>query len=261
MTLVAVTADFIAPYPDQGRLGLPSDDILHPPSFKHPFGTTNLGRDILSATIFGGRISLLLAVEIALIILAVGVTIGLIAGFYGGIVDELAMRVTDVFLGFPSILLSLLIVATIGGGYNAVVIALGTTWWTWHARLARSAALTLKNQPFVLASRSWGANSFKVLVRHILPNAMPPQITLMAQDFGAIILAASGLSFLGLGIQEPTPDWGLLIASSRAYFPINWWFATFPGLALFITVLGFTLLGEGLRDYLDPKLRRIIVLR
>lgn len=258
MTLMAILADVLAPFPDQGGLGTPGADVLKPPSGRYILGTTSLGQDLLSRMIYGARSSLLLSAIIVSIITVTGFTLGTIAGYFGGIFDDIIMRVTDVFLAFPNVLLSMLLVATIGPGFNSVVIALGSTWWPWHARLARSQALVFRNESFVLAAQSLGQSNFKVMLKHIVPNSLPPNIMQAAADLGSVILAAAGLSFLGLGLQEPTADWGLLISKGRAYFPTFWWYSAFPGMFLSITILGFALMGDAVREFLDPRLRKAV---
>jgi peptide/nickel transport system permease protein len=258
MFMMGVFADVLAPYPKHGLLGTPSQFILEPPSDEFRLGTTETGRDLLSRIIYGARTSLILTIVVVSITLGIGFSLGVTAGFFGGWVDDVIMRIADMKLAFPSILLAMLIVATIGPGFWSVVMALGLTWWPWHARLSRSQAFSIRQEMYVHAARAMGAGEFKILFRHVIPNALGPNLVQASADLGSVLLAASGLSFLGLGIQEPVADWGLTIAQGRNYFPTFWWVSTFPGVFLSLTVLGFALMGESIREYIDPRLRQLI---
>lgn len=195
---------------------------------------------------------------IAFIILSIAlvVVIGALAGYLGGLADELLMRLTDLFLAFPALILAMAIAASLGRSLQNVVIALTAVYWPWYARLVRGQVLALKEREFVEAARAMGASSHRVLLRHILPNTTVPIIVQLTIDVGYAVLATAGLSFLGLGAQPPIPEWGTMIAGARTFFREAWWYITFPGLALTLTVVGFNLLGDGLRDYLDPRTRR-----
>lgn len=255
VTLAGLLAPWLAPYPDQGR-GLSSlSTRLQPPGAAHPFGTDHLGRDLLSRVLFGARVSLQAAVVVVALAALVGVPLGLIAGYYGGVIDEVIMRISDMILAFPSLLLAIAIVAALGPSLTNAMIALSVPWWPWYTRLIRSQVLSLREQQFVEAARALGASDLRVMFRHILPNSLSPLVVEATLDMGYVILAMSGLSFLGLGAQPPTPDWGSMIAFGREFIFNQWWVATFPGLAIFVTVLGFNLLGDGIRELLDPKLR------
>jgi len=258
IAVMGIFADFLAPYPSHGALGTPSPFILKAPGDGFILGTTETGRDLLSRIIYGARTSLSLTVIVVAIVLSVGFSLGVTAGYFGGWVDDVIMRITDMILAFPSILLAMLVVATIGPSFWSVVIALGLTWWPWHARLSRSQAISIKQEMYVQAARTMGVSEFKILLRHVVPNALGPNLVQASADLGSVLLAASGLSFLGLGIQEPVSDWGLTIAQGRNYFPTFWWISAFPGLFLSLTVLGFALMGESIREYIDPKLRQLI---
>lgn len=225
------------------------------PSSGHIFGTDELGRDVLSRVMAGARISLGIAVLILAIAVTVGVTIGAIAGYFGGLVDELLMRLTDVFLAFPALILAMAIAASLGRDIKNVVIALTVVYWPWYARLVRGQVLSIKQRDYVEAARSVGAPSRQIMTRHVLPNATAPVIIQMTVDVGYAVLSTAGLSFLGLGAQPPSPEWGTMISGARTYFRDAWWYITFPGLALTLTVVAFNLLGDGLRDYLDPRTR------
>lgn len=246
-----------------GSLLAPHDPVqpnvavkLQPPSSTYWFGTDELGRDILSRVMSGAKYSLGVAFIILSIAVLVGTIVGLIAGYAGGIVDELLMRVTDLFLAFPALVLAMAIAATLGRTLENTVIALTVVYWPWYARLVRGQVLWLKEREFVEAARAIGASPLRILGRHILPNTLAVVIVQLTLDVGYAVLATSGLSFIGLGAQPPTPEWGTMIAGARTFFREAWWYITFPGLALTLTVLGFNLLGDGLRDFLDPRTRR-----
>lgn len=228
-------------------------DKLLGPSSKHWFGTDDLGRDIFSRVISGAKYSLGVAVVILAIAVTLGTVLGAIAGYFGGMVDELLMRLTDMFLAFPALILAIAISATLGPNLRNAVIALSTVFWPWYARLVRGQVLAIKSRDFIEAARSVGVPGGRLLYRHIMPSAISVIVIQMTLDVGYAILATSSLSFIGLGAQPPTPEWGAMISSARAYFREAWWYITFPGLALTITVLGFNLLGDGLRDYFDPR--------
>jgi len=229
---------------------------LHAPSTTYWFGTDELGRDILSRVMSGAKYSLGIACIILSIALIIGVVVGAIAGYLGGLVDEILMRVTDLFLAFPALILAMAIAATLGRNLQNVVIALIAVYWPWYARLVRGQVLSIKEREFVEAARAVGAGPGRVMLRHILPNTTAPVIVQLTIDVGYAVLATAGLSFLGLGAQPPIPEWGTMIAGARTFFREAWWYITFPGLALTLTVVGFNLLGDGLRDYLDPRSRR-----
>ncbi len=230
-------------------------DQLQGPSTSHLLGTDDLGRDILSRVMAGARISLGVAAIVLSIAVTLGCLVGGISGFVGGIYDDVLMRITDLFLAFPFLILAIAISASLGPSLRNTVIALSVVYWPWYARLVRGQVLLVKNREFVEAARSAGASSRRILMRHVFPNALSPVIVQLTLDIGYAILATSSLSFIGLGAQPPTPEWGAMINSARSHFQDAWWFITFPGIALAITVLGFNLLGDGLRDFLDPRTR------
>ncbi len=229
---------------------------LHPPSSTYWFGTDELGRDILSRVMSGAKYSLGIAFIILSIALVIGVLVGALAGYLGGLVDEVLMRVTDLFLAFPALILAMAIAATLGRNLQNVVVALTAVYWPWYARLVRGQVLAVKEREFVEAARAVGASPGRVMLRHILPNTMAPVIVQLTIDVGYAVLATAGLSFLGLGAQPPLPEWGTMIAGARTFFREAWWYISFPGLALTLTVVGFNLLGDGLRDYFDPRSRQ-----
>ncbi len=252
--LIAVFAPYIAPYPEHVSSNNPHAQLL-PPSAKYICGTDELGRDIFSRIIFGTRISLIASVTAVGIALLIGVPLGLIAGYYGGFLDELIMRITDMFLSFPPLLLAMAIAAFLGPNLRNAILAIIVSWWPWFTRLIRGQTVSIKEKEFVRAAKSIGTSSFVIMFKHILPNAIAPVIVQASMDLGGIILTLASLSFLGLGAQPPIPEWGLMVNTSLTYFMNAWWYGIFPGLAIFITVLAFNLMGDGLREILDPKTR------
>lgn len=252
LILVAIFAPFISPYdPLRQNYGA----LLLSPSAKHPLGTDDLGRDMLSRIIYGTRYALLIGVVIVMIETAIGVTLGLIAGYYGGIVDAAIMRFVDIMLSLPVLVLALAIAGALGGGLLNVILAIGVVGWVMFTRLLRGEVLSARASVYVEAARVIGASNIRILASHILPNTIAPIIVLATLSIPDAILTSAALSFLGIGAQPPTPEWGLILSSGRSYLSTAWWIATFPGLAIMLTVLGFNFLGDGLRDALDPKLR------
>ena len=222
----------------------------------HPLGTDNLGRDILSRLLYGGRASLVLAASAVALAAGVGVAVGLVAGVAGGRLDDVVMRLADVQLAFPVIMLAIAIVAVVGTSPAALVSVLALSGWVLYARTVRAAVLTIRETEFVEAARTLGAGTPRLIVRHILPNTLAPILVLGSSQFATMVLLESGLSFLGLGLQPPQPSWGLMLAEGRDYLSNAWWLATLPGVAISLVVLGANLLGDGLRDLLDPRLRQ-----
>lgn len=229
-------------------------EALTPPSARHWLGTDEYGRDMFSRVVMGSRVSLGIGVVSVLIAGLVGVPLGLIAGFYPR-ADGPIMRVTDVLLAFPGVLLAMAVVAALGPGLYNVMIAMGIWAAPVYTRMSRSSVLALRESPFVEAARAIGNSEARILLRHVFPNTLAPLIVISTTRIGSAILSAAGLSFLGLGAQPPTPDWGAMLSSGKAYIREAYWVALFPGLAVFLTVLGFNLLGDALRDVLDPRLR------
>jgi len=255
LILTVFFAPYLAPYPDQGR-GLSNlKERLLSPSIKHPLGTDNLGRDILSRIIFGSRISLKATLVVIVIVLSLGVPLGLIAGYFGGKVDDIIMRFADMVLAFPSLLLAIAIVASLGPSLLNALIAVSLPWWPWYTRLMRSQVLSIKEMQFVESARAIGVSRRRIMFRHILPNCLSPIIVQATLDMGYIILAIAGLGFLGLGTQPPAADWGVMVSDGREFFMIQWWISTFSGAAIFLTALAFNLVGDGIREALDPKIR------
>lgn len=226
---------------------------LQPPSAAHWLGTDGLGRDIMSRLIHGSRITLFIVGTVALIAPVIGLFIGTVAGFAGGWVDQVLMRVTDIFLAFPKLILALAFVAALGPSIGNAVLALALTAWPPYARLARAETLTIRHADFIAAARLQGAGRLRLLIRHIWPLCVSSLIVRVALDMAGIILSAAGLGFLGLGAQPPMPEWGAMISDGRTYILDFWWVAAMPGLAIFTVSIAFNLLGDGLRDVLDPK--------
>ena len=255
IAIVAILAPLLAPYPAD----VSASHLLRrlkPPSWAHPFGTDNLGRDIFSRVILGARGALTIALMVVGIAMLVGVPLGLIAGYYQGWASEAIMRVTDVFLAVPQLILALAIAQLMGPSLQSAMLALTLTYWPFFTRIVYAEARRLEASLFIDALQCIGARGPRILFLHILPNCISPIIVRATIGMGFTILVAAVLGFLGMGATPPDPDWGLAISESRAYLPDAWWFSTFPGLAIFLTVLGFNLLGDGLRDIVDPRLRR-----
>lgn len=248
----AAFAPLIAPY-SPTEVNLLSK--LQGPSVAHWFGTDEVGRDIFSRIVYGTRISLKIGILVVAIAFPIGTILGAIAGYVGGKVDQVIMRLTDIFLSFPGIILAMSIAAALGPSIENVLLALAITWWPWYTRIVRSSVLSIKSSEFIEASRAIGANPIRILFKEVIPNSIAPASIQASLDLGFVILAAAGLSFIGLGAQPPSPEWGAMLSSSREIIRDAWWAATFPGIAILITVLGFNLLGDGLRDVLDPKQR------
>lgn len=248
--LVAIAAPLIAPHdPDQ----FDAANRFLDPSSSHWFGTDEAGRDIFSRVVYGARWSLVAAAGILAIAVAAGTLVGLIAGYVGGWIDEILMRITDMFLAFPALVLAMGAAAALGPSLRNAIIATGVVWWPWYARLVRGQVLQLKQEPFVAAARVAGASRRHILRRHLLRNCTTPIIVQASLDVGYAILTMASLSFVGLGAQPPTPEWGSMIAIGRDYFLDQWWYATFPGLAIFIAVMAVNLLGDGLQESLSPQ--------
>jgi peptide/nickel transport system permease protein len=258
MSGAALAAPRIAPW-DPGRQMLAKR--LRPPAWQarglreHPLGTDHLGRDILSRILYGGRISLGVGLSAVTLAACLGVSLGLLAGFHGGRTDALIMRVVDVFLAIPYILLAMGVVFALGPSLLNVILVMAVTRWVQFARIVRADVLSLREREFVAGARARGNRSLRLLLRHVLPNALTPIIVVATLELAFMIIYESALSFLGLGVQPPTPTWGWMLSDGRNYVATAWWLATFPGLAIMLTVLAVNLLGDWLRDTLDPRLR------
>ena len=250
LVLAALLAPWLAP-------GSPIDQDLGrrllPPSAEDWFGTDELGRSIYARVVHGARLTLYIVVLVAVIVAPVGLLVGTAAGYAGGLVDTVLMRITDIFLAFPRLILALAFVAALGPGIENAVIAIAITSWPPYARVARAETLTLRNSDFIAAVRLQGASPLRIVLRHVAPLCISSLIIRVTLDMAGIILTAAGLGFLGLGAQPPLPEWGAMVSSGRQYLLDQWWVATIPGAAIFVVSLGFNLLGDGLRDILDPK--------
>ncbi|PZW40853.1 peptide/nickel transport system permease protein [Humitalea rosea] len=253
---LALLGPVIVPYPDHVAGGIDLANKLQSPSAAHWFGTDEVGHDILTRVIIGARLSLLVGIGITLAAAAIGVPLGILAGLVGGPVREAIMRLTDLFLSVPGLVLAIALVAALGPGIVNAMIALILVWWPGYVRLADSKALSIRAEPYIEAARVAGAPTFRILWRHVLPNSLSPLIVKMSMDVGQAILAVASLGFLGLGAKPPTPEWGAMISIARGYLPEWWWYAVYPGAFIYAAVLGFNLLGDGLRDILDPRSHR-----
>ncbi len=248
--LATLFADWIAPY---SPTKITFSQKLQPPSLDHFMGTDKFGRDIFSRVLHGGQVSLSVGAFVTLMAILIGSPIGLVAGYFGGKIDTALMRVSDVFLAFPPLLLSISIVAALGPGLTNAMIALAISWFPWYARIVRGAVMRIRKELYIDAARAMGVRPAVIMIRHVTPNSLTPIIVQGSMDFGFTILAAASLSFIGLGARPPTIEWGLMTATARTQFLEHWWTALCPGFAIFITVLAVNLIGDGLRDVLDPK--------
>jgi peptide/nickel transport system permease protein len=251
--LAAILADKIAPY-DPYKIDL--SRRLQPPSWRNVFGTDELGRDILSRVLFGARISLQAAFVIIGISAGLGSAIGVLAGLSGGSIDDIVMRLTDAFLAFPYLIFAMLVSAVLGPSLYNAMLAISVTWWPWYARLARGQVLYIKNQLYMEAAKAIGVSGVRLFTKYLFRNAFSPIIVQATLDVGYAILLSSSLSFIGLGAQPPLPEWGRMVADGRQYLLSYWWVPLFPGLAIFVTVLGFNLIGDVIRDFADPRTRK-----
>lgn len=257
IVLLAIFAPFVTPYADQGLGATNIQDKLLPPSLAHPFGTDELGRDVLTRVLFGARTALIAGLSIVAIGVIVGTMLGATAGYLGGWLDEAIMRVTDVFLAFPPLLLAMTVAVVLQPSLENAILAISITWWPWYARIARGQAVSVRERKYVKAARGIGVGHPAVVVRHILPNITTP-ITVQAMlDLGAAILTVTALGFVGLGVPQPTADWGAMISEGRIYVQTGrWWVPTFPGLALFVTIMAFNLVGDAIHVATNPQTRR-----
>ena len=252
LVLVAIFANVIAPYDPVLGGDLRTERLL-PPSMAHLMGTDDLARDIFSRVVHGARLTLMVVALVAIIATPIGLLVGTVSGYFGGWVDTVLMRVTDIFLAFPRLILALAFVAALGPGIENAIIAIAITSWPPYARLARAETLTIRNAEHIDAIRLQGASSPRIIWGHVVPLCLSSVIIRVTLDMAGIILTAAGLGFLGLGAQPPQPEWGAMIAGGRRFIIDYWWVATMPGIAIFTVSLGFNLLGDGLRDVLDPK--------
>jgi peptide/nickel transport system permease protein len=251
--LVAIFAPVLAPYPEQGAGKTNPDTLFLPPSREHLFGTDELGRDVLSRVMYGARPAFLGPIMVVVSAVVIGASLGAIAGYKGGWIDEVIMRITDLFLAFPSLLLAMAITAALGRGLQNAAIALIISWWPWYTRLVRGIAVSLRERPYVEAAQAIGVRDSVIILRHILPNSISPILVQVTVDMGTVILVAGGLAFIGLGMQPPGADWGLMISTGRNSVLNQGWISLFPALAIFVLILAFNLLGDVLRDIFDPR--------
>ncbi len=260
LILMAIVANFIAPYP-YDKIDMPNR--WQPPAFmeggssEHFLGTDSLGRDVLSRIIWGGRISLSVSLLVIFITAAIGTIMGIAAGYLGGRVDAFLMRIVDIAMSFPGLLLAMLLAVGIGPGFHTVIIALSALGWAGYARLVRGESLRLRNSDFVAQAKIIGASSWRIMIRHIFPNVLNPLIIIMTMAIGMMILAESGMSYLGIGIPPPMPSWGSMVADGRNYLDTAWWISLFPGICIALVVFSGNFLGDWLRDKMDPRLRQL----
>lgn len=252
---LSVFGGVVAPYDPTAKGDIINAKLVGP-STDHILGTDEQGRDVFSRVLAGARDSLIVAAVVLSVSVVVGVIIGGIAGFFGGFIDEILMRITDMFLAFPALVLAIAIAATLGPSLRNTMLALSTVFWPWYARLVRGQVLTIRERDYVDAARSIGLRNSRILGKHILPNAMSVVIIQLSLDVGYAILTTSSLSFVGLGAQPPSSEWGLMLSTARNYFRDAWWYITFPGIALTMTVFAFNILGDGIQDALDPRSSR-----
>ncbi len=250
IVLASLMAAWIAPY---SPTKIMFSQKLLPPSWEHWMGTDRFGRDIFTRVLYGGQTSLTVGAFVTLMAIIIGAPIGLISGYFGGRIDTALMRFSDIFLAFPPLLLPISIVAALGPGLYNAMIALAISWFPWYARITRGAVMRVRNELYIDAARSMGVGHLRIMSRHVVPNSLTPIIVQGSMDFGFTILAAASLSFIGLGARPPTLEWGLMAATARTQFLEHWWTALCPGIAIFLTVLAVNLIGDGLRDVLDPK--------
>ncbi|GAB3907190.1 ABC transporter permease [Microbispora bryophytorum] len=251
VVLAALLAPWIAPYPGDGGSATHPLEALLPPSGAHWFGTDQVGRDVFSRVLFGARTSLLIAVAVLAVSGVAGVVLGVVAGYAGGWARDVIMRVTDIFLAFPALLLSLALAVVLQPSVTTVIVAIAVTWWPWYARLTASVAASVATRGFVDSARCLGVPAPLIVLRHVLPNSLTPVLVQLSLDGGGVILTAAALSYLGLGAHEPTSEWGLMVQQGQSLFTTDWWVVTFPGLAILVTAFSFNVLGEGLRARLS----------
>ncbi len=253
VTLAGVFAPWLAPYPEDALGSVNTGGTLLPPSAEHWMGTDQAGRDVLSRVIFGARTSLTIVIAVIILAGTIGTILGVVAGFAGGIVRDTVMRVTDMFLAFPALLLALALALILRPSLPTVILAIAVTWWPWYTRLTSSVASSMRTRGFVEAAQCLGVSTPRLVLRHVLPNSTTPVLVQSSLDAGGILITSAALSYLGLGANGPTPEWGLMVSEGQQFFSTSWWAALFPGLTIMITALAFNLIGEGLRSALDPR--------
>lgn len=256
LLIVALAGAQLAPYPEHIAGGVDTAVRFQPPSSAHWMGTNEMGQDVLSLVLGGARISLFGGLAVVVLAALVGTVVGTVAGYFGGWIDEGLMRLADLKLTLPGLILAMAVAAALGAGTVNMVLAISLSWWPGFARLVRGEVVNKREELYVLAARALGASSVRIMWRHILPNIASPIIVKMSLDVGFAVLTVASLGFVGIGVKPPTPEWGQMLSTARGFLPDYWWTAIFPGAAIFLTVLSFNLLGDGLRDVLDPRSRR-----
>ena len=256
ITIAAVFAPYIAPYPEHAGSFTDFANAFQQPSLEHPLGTDDVGRDILTRVLFGYRIALTLVVVVLGLGVPVGVTLGLTAGYAGGWIDTIIMRVTDTFLALPPLVLALAIASAFEPTLEVAMFAIASLWWTWYARLARGLAASQSDEEYIQAAKISGASTSHILFRELLPNCLSPLLVKATLDAGIVVLTGASLSFIGLGVQPPKPGLGTMVANGTNFLPTDWWIAIMPGIAIFILVMGFNMLGDGLRDLFDVEVEQ-----
>lgn len=257
LIIIAFIGPLIAPFPEDAEGALHISDRQQPPSKAHLFGTDYLGRDIFSRVVIGTKVALQTPVIVLSIAGFIGLSLGAIAGFLSGIVDEVIMRITDIFLTIPDLILAIAIAALLGPGIRNAFLALALVWWPGYCRLMRGQVLAIREEDFVTASRAMGAKPWWIILRHILPNTLTQILVKMSMDVGFVILSAAALGFIGLGAQPPFPEWGAMVSEAKRSFPVWWWSSIFPGGAIFLTVLAFNLLGDGIANLAGARESRL----
>ncbi|MCD4844864.1 MAG: ABC transporter permease [Methanosarcinales archaeon] len=252
LAFLAIFAPYLTPY-DPIEVDLYNN--IQSPSWEHPFGTDNLGRDVLTRVIYATRIDILASIFIVGISMIIGISIGILAGYYGGVIDKVLVGMMDTFLALPEIILALVLVGALGPGLFNVTLALSMLGWVKYARVSRGLALSIKEKEFIEAIKAVGVSDFYLVTHHIMPNTIAPISTLAVLSLGHAILSLAALGFLGLGAQPPMPEWGAMLNEGRIFLRVGWWISIFPGLMIMITVLAFNFIGDGLRDVLDPRLK------
>ena len=253
LVIMAIVGPYIVPYPQDINGAIHPALQLQPPSLAHPFGTDDIGDDILSRVVVGSRLSLSVGLIVLIIGTGIGVPLGALAGYFGGAVDAIIMRITDIFLTIPALILALSIAAALGPGLRNAMLAISLVWWPGYCRLTRGQFMSLRQRTYVDSARAIGAGDTRIIFHHILPNTLTPIMVKMSMDIGFAILTAAALGFIGVGAQPPQPEWGAMVSLGRKFLPNWWWYSTFPGLAIFVSIFAFNMLGDGLRDVFDPQ--------
>ena len=253
LLIISILAPVVSPY-DPSHIN--AWEVLSPPSYRHVFGTDDLGRDVFSRVIFGTRISLLVGFVSIGMAMFIGTLVGLVSGYFGGLIDAILMRFVDIMLCFPTFFLILAVIAFLGPSIWIIMAVIGVTSWMHVARLVRAEVMLIREMDYIMAARCIGCSDLRIIFRHILPNALSPVLVSATLGIAGAILTESALSFLGIGVQPPTPSWGNILTSGKDYLEFAWWLSLFPGLAILVTVLAYNLLGEGIRDALDPRINR-----